>query len=212
MRTDTRRGQVLRRLAGDDPEVNQEWNCDKGRWAFTYRTEDRLTHPLVRDAQTGEPAGRLVARGARGRGPRPGGGPRRRWRRRAARRPRDVRGRLRLRQVRPARARHERRRLPRPPALGRGGRLPGPPRGRALGRRRRRHLRRARGCPRGAARRVRARGGVADRLPAAAQGGARAPAAGRVGRAVDDARAREACAARWCPRPPAPRPRCSRPW
>ncbi|GAB3681211.1 NADH-quinone oxidoreductase subunit G [Angustibacter aerolatus] len=54
LRTDTRRGQVLRRLAGDDPEVNQEWNCDKGRWAFTYRTEDRLTHPLVRDAQTGE--------------------------------------------------------------------------------------------------------------------------------------------------------------
>ena len=36
-RTDHRRGKVLRRLAGDDPEVNEEWNCDKGRWAFTYR-------------------------------------------------------------------------------------------------------------------------------------------------------------------------------
>ncbi len=31
-RTDHRRGKVLRRLAGDDPEVNEEWNCDKGRW------------------------------------------------------------------------------------------------------------------------------------------------------------------------------------
>jgi NADH-quinone oxidoreductase subunit G len=49
-RTDHRRGVVLRRLAGDDPEVNEEWNCDKGRWAFTYtRVGDRLTTPLVRD-------------------------------------------------------------------------------------------------------------------------------------------------------------------
>lgn len=49
-RTDHRRGKVLRRLAGDDPEVNEEWNCDKGRWAFTYaRERDRLTTPLVRD-------------------------------------------------------------------------------------------------------------------------------------------------------------------
>ena len=50
-RTDTRRGGVLRRLAGDEPLVNEEWNCDKGRWAFTYATQsDRLTTPLVRDA------------------------------------------------------------------------------------------------------------------------------------------------------------------
>jgi NADH-quinone oxidoreductase subunit G len=50
-RTDHRRGKVLRRLAGDDPAVNEEWNCDKGRWAFTYATRpDRLTGPLVRDA------------------------------------------------------------------------------------------------------------------------------------------------------------------
>jgi NADH-quinone oxidoreductase subunit G len=41
----------MRRLAGDDPRVNEEWNCDKGRWAFSYATEpDRLTAPLVRDA------------------------------------------------------------------------------------------------------------------------------------------------------------------
>jgi NADH-quinone oxidoreductase subunit G len=50
-RTDHRRGKVLRRLAGDEPEVNEEWNCDKGRWAFTYATQpDRITTPLVRDA------------------------------------------------------------------------------------------------------------------------------------------------------------------
>ncbi|MFP1153465.1 NADH-quinone oxidoreductase subunit G [Mycobacterium sherrisii] len=50
-RTDHRRGKVLRRLAGDDPEVNEEWNCDKGRWAFRYATQpDVLTTPLVRDS------------------------------------------------------------------------------------------------------------------------------------------------------------------
>jgi NADH-quinone oxidoreductase subunit G len=50
-RTDHRRGKVLRRLAGDEPEVNEEWNCDKGRWAFTYATQpDRITTPLVREA------------------------------------------------------------------------------------------------------------------------------------------------------------------
>jgi NADH-quinone oxidoreductase subunit G len=50
-RTDHRRGAVTRRLAGSAPEVNEEWNCDKGRWAFTYATmPDRLVSPLVRDA------------------------------------------------------------------------------------------------------------------------------------------------------------------
>ena len=50
-RTDHRRGKVLRRLAGDDPQVNEEWNCDKGRWAFAYATErDRITTPMVRNA------------------------------------------------------------------------------------------------------------------------------------------------------------------
>ena len=54
IRTDHRRGKVLRRLAGDDPAVNEEWNCDKGRWAFQYATaQDRLTAPLVRD-ESGE--------------------------------------------------------------------------------------------------------------------------------------------------------------
>ena len=54
MRTDVRRGKTLRRLAGDDSTVNEEWNCDKGRWAFKYVTSvDRLTTPMVRNA-TGE--------------------------------------------------------------------------------------------------------------------------------------------------------------
>src|SRR5690606_30515479 len=35
-RSDHRRGKVLRRLAGNDPAVNEEWNCDKGRWAMSY--------------------------------------------------------------------------------------------------------------------------------------------------------------------------------
>jgi NADH-quinone oxidoreductase subunit G len=54
LRTDHRRGKVLRRLAGTDAAVNEEWNCDKGRWAFTYATQaDRLAGPLVRDYETG---------------------------------------------------------------------------------------------------------------------------------------------------------------
>ena len=51
MRTDIRRGKTLRRLAGDDPAVNEEWNCDKGRWAFKYLTSrERVNVPMVRGA------------------------------------------------------------------------------------------------------------------------------------------------------------------
>jgi len=49
LRTDVRRSTVMRRLAWDAPEVNEEWNCDKGRFAFPYTNEGRLTYPLVRD-------------------------------------------------------------------------------------------------------------------------------------------------------------------
>ena len=50
MRTDVRRGKTLRRLAGEDSEVNEEWNCDKGRWAFKYEVaKNRITKPLIRD-------------------------------------------------------------------------------------------------------------------------------------------------------------------
>ncbi|MFI1017404.1 NADH-quinone oxidoreductase subunit G [Streptomyces sp. NPDC020965] len=49
-RTDHRRGKVVRRLAADDPEVNEEWICDKGRFGFRYAQQrDRLTTPLVRN-------------------------------------------------------------------------------------------------------------------------------------------------------------------
>ncbi|MFG3017988.1 NADH-quinone oxidoreductase subunit G [Streptomyces sp. NPDC048254] len=51
-RTDHRRGKVMRRLAANDPEVNEEWICDKGRFAFRYaQQKDRLETPLVRNAQ-----------------------------------------------------------------------------------------------------------------------------------------------------------------
>ncbi|MGW0788239.1 NADH-quinone oxidoreductase subunit G [Streptomyces sp. NPDC002911] len=51
-RTDHRRGKVMRRLAANDPEVNEEWLCDKGRFGFRYAQQrDRLTTPLVRNAQ-----------------------------------------------------------------------------------------------------------------------------------------------------------------
>ena len=53
LRVDHRRGRVMRRLAGDDPQVNEEWNCDKGRFGFGWtRQPDRLTTPLVRDEET----------------------------------------------------------------------------------------------------------------------------------------------------------------
>ena len=49
MRTDIRRGKTLRRLAGDDSLVNEEWNCDKGRWAFKYLTSrERVASPMIR--------------------------------------------------------------------------------------------------------------------------------------------------------------------
>jgi NADH-quinone oxidoreductase subunit G len=57
LRTDHRRGKVMRRLAGEDHEVNEEWNCDKGRFAFAYATRaDVITTPLIRDE-----SGNLVA-------------------------------------------------------------------------------------------------------------------------------------------------------
>jgi len=57
LRTDVRRSTVLRRQAWDEPEVNEEWNCDKGRFAFGHTADGRIEHPLVRDEETG----RLVA-------------------------------------------------------------------------------------------------------------------------------------------------------
>ncbi|MEZ5191616.1 MAG: NADH-quinone oxidoreductase subunit G [Nocardioides sp.] len=49
IRVDHRRGKVMRRLSGNDPEVNEEWITDKDRFAFAYaRLDDRLTYPQVR--------------------------------------------------------------------------------------------------------------------------------------------------------------------
>jgi NADH-quinone oxidoreductase subunit G len=57
IRIDHRRGQVLRRLSGEDPVVNEEWITDKDRFAFTWQTaQDRITTPLVREGGTLRPA------------------------------------------------------------------------------------------------------------------------------------------------------------
>ena len=57
IRVDHRRGKVMRRLAGDDPDVNEEWITDKDRFAHRYGDgEDRLTRPLVRDGNVLRPA------------------------------------------------------------------------------------------------------------------------------------------------------------
>ena len=53
IRVDHRRGTVMRRLAGEDPAVNEEWITDKDRFAFTWQTApDRITSPMVRDRGT----------------------------------------------------------------------------------------------------------------------------------------------------------------
>ena len=50
IRVDHRRGKVMRRLAGNDPEVNEEWISDKDRFAFRYaQVADRITYPMVRE-------------------------------------------------------------------------------------------------------------------------------------------------------------------
>lgn len=49
IRTDHRRGQILRRLADNDPVVNEDWITDKDRFGFAWQNQaDRLTRPLVR--------------------------------------------------------------------------------------------------------------------------------------------------------------------
>ncbi len=49
IRTDHRRGAILRRLADYDPVVNEDWITDKDRFAFAWQNlDDRVTRPLVR--------------------------------------------------------------------------------------------------------------------------------------------------------------------
>src|SRR5690625_2535093 len=55
IRIDHRRGTVMRRLAGDDPAVNEEWITDKDRFAFTWQSAPDLpTTPNVRNFDTGQ--------------------------------------------------------------------------------------------------------------------------------------------------------------
>ena len=190
LRTDWRRGKVMRRLAGDDPAVNEEWNCDKGRFAFTYVNQaDRLTVPLVRDEQSGElveaswtealeraAEGLREARDSGGVGVLPGG---RLTVEDAYAYAKFARVALETNDV-DARSPASRSR--------RGAGLPGRPGGRAGPGDRRGDVRGAGGGAGGAAGRLRAGGGVADRLPPAAQGRPQARPAAVRGRAVADQR------------------------
>ena len=191
-------------------QVNEEWNCDKGRCAFHYATAHGPPHARRWSATTDGALGRdVLARGARRRRPRPGRGAAAAasacWSAAASTR----RGRLRLREVRPGRARHQRHRLPRPAALGRGGRRSSPRTSpaRGLGVDLRRPRARARRCCSSASSPRRSRRssscGCARRRASAALRGAR-------GRAVRHAAgwtklSRPAAATRR----PAPRPPCS---
>ncbi len=50
IRIDHRRGKVMRRLAGNEPEINEEWISDKDRFGFRYaQVEDRITYPQIRE-------------------------------------------------------------------------------------------------------------------------------------------------------------------
>ncbi|MBU6244854.1 MAG: NADH-quinone oxidoreductase subunit G [Actinomycetales bacterium] len=68
LRTDSRRGTITRRLAWEDPAVNEDWNCDKGRFAFTYMAQGRITTPMVREDGALRPASwpEAIAIAARG--------------------------------------------------------------------------------------------------------------------------------------------------
>jgi NADH-quinone oxidoreductase subunit G len=74
LRTDVRRGTITRRLAWEDPSVNEDWNCDKGRFAFGYMTTERITTPMVREDGVLRPASwpeaiTVAARGLAAAGP-----------------------------------------------------------------------------------------------------------------------------------------------
>ena len=152
IRVDHRRGKVMRRLSGNDPEVNEEWITDKDRFAFHYATAgDRLTYPQVRDRVEDGGDGELrpaswteafavAARGLAaaaadegGVGVLPGGRI-------------TAEDGYAYAQVRPGRARHQRHRLPLPAALGRGGVVPRRPRRAHRPGQRRRDVRRPRAC------------------------------------------------------------------
>ena len=81
VRRDWRRGAVTRVLAGEDPDVNEEWIDDKTRFAFRYAQSATADH-----APAGAWRRRRAARDVVDRRPRAGrGGPARRARRHGAR-------------------------------------------------------------------------------------------------------------------------------
>lgn len=45
---DSRNGRLERIVGRDNPEVNEQWLCDAGRFGHPYVDEDRLTQPLVK--------------------------------------------------------------------------------------------------------------------------------------------------------------------
>ncbi|MGY2873087.1 NADH-quinone oxidoreductase subunit G [Marmoricola sp. URHA0025 HA25] len=60
IRIDHRRGKVVRRLSGNDPEVNEEWITDKDRFGFLWaRQADRIDRPMVRDVDADGSRGEL---------------------------------------------------------------------------------------------------------------------------------------------------------
>jgi NADH-quinone oxidoreductase subunit G len=72
IRVDLRRGEVVRHQARDEPEVNDAWLCDKGRYAFRFPDRDRLDTPLLRapglePASFGEVFAELARRAGQGR-------------------------------------------------------------------------------------------------------------------------------------------------
>ena len=120
IRVDHRRGKVMRRLSGNDPEVNEEWITDKDRFAFGYlHADDRLGYPQIREDGELRPASWPEAFAVAARGLADG---------RCDRRPAG--GRVTAEDAfaystfARRRARHQRHRLPGPAALGRGGGVP----------------------------------------------------------------------------------------
>ena len=53
LRLDARRGLVTRQLARDNDDVNEAWNCDRGRYGFAYAQDpERLLLPQLADGPT----------------------------------------------------------------------------------------------------------------------------------------------------------------
>jgi NADH-quinone oxidoreductase subunit G len=79
IRVDVRRGEVVRHNAREEPETNEAWLCDKGRYAFRFPDRDRLTAPMLRTpglepVSFGEAFGAIAERAKTGRTAFLGGG------------------------------------------------------------------------------------------------------------------------------------------